>query len=271
MRWRWFWVIVFVMMSLLAGCVGPETEGDEDEEAQGLQAWTLEGEVSDCPEAIGVLLMDPEALQALLPENFTVRDAGDFFQLDMETGRGVLFFNSVDCASGGYAEVAVYTNAPKVEGFQAADYDFYTLGYASDQTDLVENLSRVGVAVENATASAEVDAPTAATGLGSADVAGGPAMSYSIEAVGSAPQPFEFTARFWHEVPTGLVQWQYELPGQEAFAGALVSCTFPSGSLLAEIAGQGDCMGLETASILFPDQAYASQVRYLPGATAEGQ
>lgn len=267
----WFWVIVAVTVSFLAGCLGPEADADDDDvEEPGLQAWTLEGEVSGCPESIGVVLMEPASLQALLPENFTARDAGDFFDLGMETGRGVLFFNSVECTSSGYAEVAVYTNAPTVEGFPAADFDFYTLGYASDQTDLLENLSRVGATVENATVSAEVEALTPGTGLGSADVAGGAAMSYAFETAGSAPQPFEFTARFWQEVPTGLVLWQYELPGQEAFAGPLTSCAFPAGSLVAGIVGQEDCMGLETASIAFPDQAYASQVRYLPGGAAQG-
>lgn len=267
----WLWPVLIVSVLVLSGCVGPEGDGEEgggNDGPVGHPPWNYAGGVSGCPESIGILVMEPERLQALLPENFTVRDAGDFFELGVETGQGVLFFNSVDCASGKSAEVAVYTSAPEVEGFEAADFDFYMLGYASNNSELVDNLTRVGMPAEDATVASTVEAASPVTASGSGEVGGEQAMTYTFEAIGSAPQPFELTARFWHEVPDGLVLWQYELPGQDAFAGALVSCTFPSGSLLAQIAGQEDCVGLQTAALLFPDQVFESEIRYLPGAWA---
>ncbi len=238
-------------------------------EREGRVPWVFENSSSGCPESIGIILLEPAKLQALLPENFTVRDAGDFFDLPTQTGSGVLFFNAVECDQESSAEIGVYIHAPDVDSHDAADFDFYMLGYASSKSWLVENLTAVGSPAENGSFSAQVDAPASLAGLGSAEAQGESGMRYSFEAIGSAPQPFELVARFWQAVPTGMVVWQYDIPENEALAGTLSSCTFPSDSLLQQILGQQDCSGLETASLLFPQQSYDGEVRYLPEASAE--
>lgn len=264
-------VAVLLVAALLAtGCLGPEAENNEDpQEPAAPRPWVLENSASDCPEAIGVLLLHPERLQALIPANFTVRDASGFFGLPAPTGQGALFFNSVQCGGQGAGEVGVYVEAPSVDGFETAEFDFYSLGYATDDPQHAANLSAVGAPVENATITATADAPTPLAGQGSGHVQGEDQMRYSFELAATAPQPFELTARFWRAVPTGLVVWEYVLPGQEAFAGALTSCTFPSGSLIATIAEAEDCMGAQTAALLFPEQRFDGRIEYLPGARAE--
>lgn len=257
-------VVALGALLVLAGCLDDTVRDDDGgDESEG---WVLANDAAGCREAVGVLLVELATLQQHLPANLTAADAQGFFGLPLTTDRGVLFLNGVACEDDAAAEVAIYIEDPAVVGAgegEDTQFHLYTLAYHTSNGTLADRLADARAPLGGGPVEVAVT-PGPGLTVAEATVAG-EGMDYSLSARGTPMEPMDISARFWRDVPAGLLAWDYIITGTAVAQGTLVACSL-DGSVAAEVSGWSDCQGRPTAALVFPDQSWTGTVSLLAGA-----
>ncbi|MGB1586967.1 MAG: hypothetical protein ACPHID_08000 [Thermoplasmatota archaeon] len=291
-----------VLVVALAGCLaGPEPGVADIPEPQTRFPVIIDYAMAGCHGNAMFFLLPPEALDALLPGGFRVRDASGLFNgVSMDLGKGVVFVASMECNGNetdffvgehAYSFVAILTEEPRVphqEVESESRFNFYMPGLHMDNEVLQGLLATwqwpvtpAAVAVRNDVPDNPIPPtnPGPHVGKGAASVHTDFGYDYQIltPIPGSrdgAILPFDnLQMRLWvqNELGTGAFEYRF---GHDVPIGAITTCNFDAGSLPATILGTTDCKDLpedamdQTGSALFENLHADARLVWLPGVFA---
>ncbi|HUR68142.1 MAG TPA: hypothetical protein VM370_02770 [Candidatus Thermoplasmatota archaeon] len=267
--------LAFAALFALAGCFAPASSPADDGAAAGALDLSQPYRFSlnaTCIESDIILLVDMAKLQGQLPDGFHAADASSLGGLPVSppTGRGAVLATAFVCdttdRNASYAEgqVAILVDAPDVAGDRPAAFlDFYELYRYVPMGQPGPKLDALGWAHEHGNVSATM---TRTSGTGEVVGHEGPAFSMTVTTPGSAQA--QGTARFWHDLPTGLawVDYTFETPVDQLLGR--VECDIASGSVLAEASGITTCGPDNSLGMGFAAISPAVAFEYAPGVHA---
>lgn len=203
-----------------------QTQLSELSEAKKPKKKSLEVNFGDCTEFAGLTYVPTSSVEDLVPEDF------DLLHLTTDA-EAVVVVRVADCKSvkvkngkskpGTVAQVGVSLVGPDA----SANINNYTLWYATNNKELAQELSKLGVDAEY---SKDIDYHFApgSSGSGPFDiaVAADPGSEYVVHGTASAPTAaaVPFVASWWYETCHGVVQMRTDLP-QIQFGGSAMTVT----------------------------------------------
>lgn len=183
--------------------------------------------------------------QALLPEGYTARDSAAFFGASgVPTGRGVVVASALRCETSALARgplgegaVAVYVEAPELDGIEPVSANFYELARAASPATR-GRYEPLGWTLFGEDVDVEVPSSPLGIARGAVFDPDGEIVTLLGDA-GAYEDSFSEETRWWHATPLGLgwLDASFTLTG---FLGP-GSCAARAGSVLAEAIGATSC------------------------------
>ncbi len=265
--------LALTSLLLLSGCSTPSTP-EPTPEPEVPVVVEIPFNQTGCSESIGLLLVDPAPVQALLPKGYMWRDAADLLGLPQPTGKAAVGFNLVSCAGGatgaGEAFEGVFIQPPGIANITVtlapATLDIYQFAYWTGNMTTQARLAAFGVDVAALEAGGTVtDTPAGSFGEATVTSAGSPV--HSMQFAAAAPQLNTALARFWTQTGNGAAVFDYNV-SQNAAQGTVATCSFGASSVIAAKLAITSCVGQTTAALRFPVQAWTGSIRLLYGVAA---
>jgi len=271
---------LFAAAILLAGCMSETTTTTTSSTTSTgpsiPAAFTMDNGAAGCYEVVGLLLVDLAQAQKSLPANWTAEDAQAALLTPQPTGKGAIWFNGYSCANStmaraplAAAEFGVLVKAPRLDmnvTGNASTFNVYQVLHLTDSQAQREVLASVGAASGPANVTV-TQMSAGGSERGTVAVTNGSAAIYSFEFVGLLPDTFAGSADFWQQTPDGMATFHYEITSRPVLQGTATSCAFVDPAVQA-VTGTADCRGTAAAVIVIPDQAWASELRWMPGVHA---
>lgn len=231
-----------ISVLLLAGCATTTQDLLAPPPSDPVATFLSSYSAKNCSEGGLALLVEPAAAQALLPEGYQPRDAGDFFGLGIPTGKAVVYLNAQRCETSTLAspltegQMNVYVVPP--DAALPAAFDFYELDFATETPEVLAKFAGVGWnGTMGDVALAPAALPRGAAAVGA--VANATIAWFSFDVDTPAENPLDGIGRFWRETQNGLARADHRLT-TTLTAGA-ASCELGVGTPPAVALGKTEC------------------------------
>lgn len=272
------WTTGFFLAS--AGCLGggaadplpiptgPPGLPDYDANATFAVAYNATG----CREGIVLALVSFEQAARSLPPGFTPRDAQSALGLPIASGSSAVFLNANGCTNSELAvngidegAVGVYVNPPAVEGVEPVQDTFYEVARWTTKDEALHLFRSIGWNAMEGRPTIALQPLTGGGNTGTGDVKNDEGIvQHTLGMTAPSSEEGSFSARFWHDTPTGLAYVEYS--GTTTVASGSGSCGIRAGPA-RDALGAAACESGRTFSLAIPNFAWESRIVNLPNVT----